>query len=592
MATVSSLHRFLDESNFLLIVASHRIGGKTVITSIAFMKKTIAFLSSFGILACALAQPAKIPKHDHFNVETLVTGLVDAMEMAVLPTGDVLIAERTGSLKWFSATTKQVKELKKFAVSVKTGNNSRETGLLGVAADPNFLKTPWIYVCYSPPKPEEHRLSRFTLQKGELTDEKILLTVPQSRADGVCHEGGSIAFDKQGHLFLSFGDNTNPFAADGSAPINEIEGVEHQNAQRSAGNTNDLRGKIIRIKPTADGRYTIPKGNLFPPGTPKTRPEIFVMGNRNPWRIGVDQRTSFLYWGEVGPDARKESPRGPGGYDEINQAKTAGYYGWPYFIADNKAYTAYDFKEKKLGKPFNVSAPTNESRLNTGLKQLPPPRPALWFVQHSCHCAATVYYYDDYPASATKLPKELDQCLITYDWNNGHMQLTKLNKNSDMEWKENWLFEKKFIHPSDVEMGKDGSMYVLEYGSSWYDSKDGKLKKITYSTTPISVEKQKVIDPRLAGLKENHPGTLLLAESNCISCHQTKVKSVGPSYVEVADRYRKTKDADTALIKKVMQGGGGVWGAVPMPPNPQYNEEQVNQMIDAILALEPIEHKE
>jgi cytochrome c len=70
------------------------------------------------------------------------------------------------------------------------------------------------------------------------------------------------------------------------------------------------------------------------------------------------------------------------------------------------------------------------------------------------------------------------------------------------------------------------------------------------------------------------------------------VKSVGPSYVEVADRYRKTKDADTALIKKVMQGGGGVWGAVPMPPNPQYNEEQVNQMIDAILALEPIEHKE
>jgi cytochrome c len=46
------------------------------------------------------------------------------------------------------------------------------------------------------------------------------------------------------------------------------------------------------------------------------------------------------------------------------------------------------------------------------------------------------------------------------------------------------------------------------------------------------------------------------------------------------------------LVKKVMQGGGGVWGPVPMPANPQYNEEQVNQMIDAILALEPIEHKE
>ncbi len=59
-------------------------------------------------------------------------------------------------------------------------------------------------------------------------------------------------------------------------------------AQRSAANTNDLRGKVLRIKPKANGGYAIPRGNLFPVGTPKTRPEIYAMGLRNPFRIEVD----------------------------------------------------------------------------------------------------------------------------------------------------------------------------------------------------------------------------------------------------------------------------------------------------------------
>ena len=65
---------------------------------------------------------------------------------------------------------------------------------------------------------------------------------------------------------------------------------------------NDLRGKILRIHPEPDGTYTIPAGNLFPPGTPGTRPEIYTMGHRNPWRVSVDSRTGYVYWGEVGPD--------------------------------------------------------------------------------------------------------------------------------------------------------------------------------------------------------------------------------------------------------------------------------------------------
>lgn len=555
------------------------------------MKNSIVSIGLFLALASGLSIAAKIPGNEYYKVDTLATGLVDAMDIAVLPNGHVFIAERTGALKWYAPDSGEVKVLKQFEVSVKVGNKSRETGLLGITADPNFMKNGWIYVYYSPLDEEEHRLARFTFKAGVLKDEKILLKVEQSRADGVCHEGGSLAFDQKGNLFLSLGDNTNPFQADGYAPIDETEGNEHLNAQRTASNTKDLRGKIIRIQPTPRGDYTIPAGNLFPKGTPQTRPEIFVMGCRNPWRIGVDQRTGFLYWGEVGPDANEESERGPKGHDEINQAKTAGNYGWPYFVADNKAYAAYDFEEKTLGEKFVSTSPENRSRLNKGIKKLPEARVPLWFGPRSCYAAGPVYYFDDYPDSPTKLPREVDGCLITFDWNNGRMQLTKLNSTGDMEWKEDWLGDKKFVHPSDVAMGPDGAMYVLEYGSVWYDGTDGKLKKVTYSAEPIDEDEEKTLDPRLAGLQEDHPGTHLLAESNCISCHQTQVQSIGPRYVDVADRYRGKSDAVQMLIEKILKGGGGVWGQIPMPPNPQYNEEQVSQMVEALLALEPGGHK-
>ena len=63
------------------------------------------------------------------------------------------------------------------------------------------------------------------------------------------------------------------------------------------------------------GSYTIPQGNLFPPGTARTRPEIFTMGNRNPWRVSVDSETGAIHWGEIGPAAGQDSsgigPRGP-----------------------------------------------------------------------------------------------------------------------------------------------------------------------------------------------------------------------------------------------------------------------------------------
>lgn len=554
----------------------------TIHLSMKFLSILIPVCSSLSLLSI---DAEVLPSSNHFKVETIATSLEDAMEITILPNGEILIVERKGNLKYYSPTSGKVELIEKIDVS-----SGGERGLLGITADPNFMHNRWIYLYYSPNKEEVHRLSRFTYNKNKISDEKILLSIPHTRKPS-CHEGGSLTFDGEGNLFLSTGDNTTPHKSEKYPPLDERDGNENINSQRTSSNTNDLRGKVIRIKPTKDGSYTIPAGNLFPQGTAKTRPEIYVMGCRNPWRISADQRTNTLYWGDVGPDAGKDGPRGPKGYCEINQTSTAGNYGWPYFIADHKAFSEYDFDTQKVGKPFNPKKPLNKSRYNTGLEELPPSTAPLWFEKRSCYCAGPVYYYSDYPNSPTKLPKALDRCLITYDWNNGNMQLTKIDQNNKMEWKEKFLDGKQFIHPSDVEMGLDGSMYVLEYGSKWRNNTDGKLKKITYSETKLE---EKVIakqDPRLAGIPLNHPATNLLTQSTCLSCHHSKEKSLGPSYAAVALRYEKVKDADKLLAQKILNGGAGAWGEIPMPAHPQFNEEQLSQMVDAILSVGISGHK-
>ncbi|MBK9977335.1 MAG: PQQ-dependent sugar dehydrogenase [Gemmatimonadetes bacterium] len=189
-----------------------------------------------------------------------------------------------------------------------------------------------------------------------------------------------MAFDAKGNLFLSTGDNSNPFM-NGYAPIDERPGRMPWDAQKSSANTNDLRGKILRIHPEPDGSYTIPEGNLFPPGMAKTRPEIYTMGHRNPYRIAVDKHTGVLYWGDVGPDASVDSvDRGPAGYDEVGRATRAGNYGWPHFVGDNKAYRDVDYATMHIGPPFDPQRPHNDSPNNTGLTELPPAQKAfIWY---------------------------------------------------------------------------------------------------------------------------------------------------------------------------------------------------------------------
>ena len=253
------------------------------------------------------AHTPKMPEENRFSKIILDAKLEEPMELTVFHDGRVLFIERRGKVMLYSPETKETRQIAEIAVSTKYKDDQgkvseAEDGLLGLAQDPNFDENGWIYLYYSPAGDEpKNILTRYQMKGDELLldTKKVILEVPTQRKQ-CCHTGGSITFDAQGNLYVSTGDNTSPFASDGYDPIDERPGRSPWDAQKSAGNTNDLRGKILRIHPEADGTYTIPEGNLFPKGQEKTRPEIYTMGHRNPFRISVDQKTGYLYWGDVG----------------------------------------------------------------------------------------------------------------------------------------------------------------------------------------------------------------------------------------------------------------------------------------------------
>lgn len=426
--------------------------------------------------------------------ETLATGLRDPMEVAIAPDGDFYVAEREGRVLRINPKTGGIFEIGVIAVEAlrskdPKSNYAREDGLLGIALDPDFAKNQRLFVFHSAPDVIANRLSRFTLKDGKIdpASELKLLEVPTERENKVCHHGGSVEFGPDGLLYVSMGDNTNPFESGGVAPIDDRDKRVEWDAQRSAGNTNDLRGKIIRIKPTETG-YDIPPGNLFPKGTANARPEIYTMGCRNPFRISIDPKTKTLYWGEVGPDARQDADKGPRGHDEVNQAKAAGNFGWPFVIANNKPYPIVDFAANKVGKMTDPAAPENPGQRNTGLKTLPPAQPALiWYPYAKSEefpamgeggrnaMAGPVFYYDP-SRKHNILGKEDDRTLLTYEWMRGKIFKAKLDASEKLEKLE--MLMEKLVHPMDLEMDKDGSLVLLEYGSGWYFNVNGSVSRL------------------------------------------------------------------------------------------------------------------
>lgn len=423
--------------------------------------------------------------------------LDEPMMFQLLRDGTAFIIERKGGFKKFDPVANVVTRIA--TIPVYTGN---EQGLIGLALDPDFENNHWVYLQFAPLDKRVFRLARYDLVGDKLVEgsEKILLEIPVDR-ENTNHTGGGTAWDKGGNLYLTVGNNT----ANGLLPqTDERPGRENYDDQRGAANTNDLRGKILRIHPERDGTYTIPEGNLFPPGTPKTRPEIYTMGHRNVWRVFVDSKTGWIYWGEIGPDQDRDSETGPRGYDEHNQAKGPGFFGWPYFIADNQAIPKYDYAHQRIGPRLDPAKPVNTSPNNTGLRELPPAQPALIYYPYAaseafplvgsssrCAIGGPVYHRADFTEPARPFPAYYENKWLIADYSRFWIMTVTLDDAGNYKSMERFAPDYHPVQPLDIKFGPDGDLYVLEYGSNpARSSLESKLVRVEYhagNRTPVVI---------------------------------------------------------------------------------------------------------
>lgn len=438
------------------------------------------------------AKTLAVPAANRYTYKVLSQGMDEPMQMAILPDNNVLFVERKGAVKLYNDSSRQTRTIAQLDVF-----SGIEDGLLGVALDPDYERNNWIYLYYAVAGEKNiNRLSRMELRGEELmiSSEKAMLEIPTQRIY-CCHSAGYLGFGPDGLLYLSTGDNTNAEETEGYVPIDERPGRQLSDDQATAANTNDLRGKILRIKPEPDGSYSIPEGNLFPKDGSKGRPEIYVMGCRNPYRFSVDPKTKFLYWGDIGPDTKVPASEGTLSYDEINQAKGPGFFGWPYFLGENEAFPHYDFATKKEGPKFDPGRPINKSPNNTGIRELPPAQKAMiWYGDGSSTrfplvgkggqtaMAGPVYYSDLFSSAPHKLSAYYDKKLFIYDWVRRWFMAVTLDEEGNYVRMEPFLDHLQFVAPTDMQFASDGAIYILEYGTNWFaKNNDARLIRIEYA---------------------------------------------------------------------------------------------------------------
>ena len=185
-------------------------------------------------------------------------------------------------------------------ISDRVGTFGNEEGLLSAAFSPQFQSDGRVYVYYTKKSnvPTATVLSRFQFANGVIDtgSEAVILEVPDFAEN---HNGGRIAFGKDGFLYLSTGDG-----GGGGDP--------DENGQ----NPNTLLGKVLRLNVTGQQAYAVPPDNPFVGADGAD--EVWAYGFRNPWRMSVDSATGDIWLGDVGQ----------GKWEEVDRVVRGGNHGW------------------------------------------------------------------------------------------------------------------------------------------------------------------------------------------------------------------------------------------------------------------------
>ena len=466
-----------------------------------------------------------------------------------------------GTIHEYDPATKKVKLLTTLDVMGNRGSGDElvknEEGLLGMTLDPNFAENGWFYVFWMPHETVDtvnrmgkRTISRFTYNATAHSIDKATrkdLLSWDTQIHSCCHAGGGMAFDKDGNLYVGSGDNNSSEGSNGYSGNNwtkDYKGVSFQDARRTAGNSNNLNGKILRIHPEANGTATIPAGNLFPEANDtgdKTRPEIYVMGVRNIARLAIDPETNWLTAGWVGPDASSPSPElGPAKYETATIITEAGNHGWPYCMGNKQPYRDRSSSDAAvLTGWYDCDNPVNTSPRNTGLVNLPPVKKnMIWYSPDGggpvfpnrpnsnipTYVAADAtytepylrgggqaimsgptYHYDRVNAdSGVAWPKYWDDKWFIGDESNSANRIAVTVDPAGVPTQTPPAFAETLrqIIPGgagdakvqawmDAKFGPDGALYMLDYGNGFFSlDQNQKLVKISYiggAATPAPV---------------------------------------------------------------------------------------------------------
>lgn len=232
--------------------------------------------------------PTGTTEVDRQFTETIATKLTVPWGLAVLPTGDILVTERSGTLRRLG----EDQQLHTIEGVAHVG----EGGLLGIALHPQFEDNRYLYLYLTTQSGDGlvNRVERYKYQDNGLSDKKLILGAIPGAAN---HDGGRLAFGPDGYLYVTTGD---------------------AGQEEAAQDTDSLAGKILRITDEGQPAPDNPFGNA-----------VYSYGHRNPQGIAWD-KDGRLWSSEHGRSGLRS------GFDEINLIESGVNYGWPVIQGDEK----------------------------------------------------------------------------------------------------------------------------------------------------------------------------------------------------------------------------------------------------------------
>lgn len=352
----------------------------------------------------ATAQAQKILRTDHHNVRavTLVDGLSHPWGMAFLPDGRILVTERRGTLRIVDNGKLVANPVEGMPKSTLHGQG----GLMDVVLHPKHAENGWIYWTFNGEEKGQHgtELARGKLagtrDAPRMTDVQVLFKL-QPKGSTAHHFGSRIVFDREGYVFVTFGDR-------GDSP--------GKGANQRAQKLDDHAGKSIRL--FDDGR--VPPDNPFVK-TSGARPEIFTLGNRNMQGAALNPVTGKLWTHEHGPQ----------GGDEVNIMRPGANYGWPVIT---------------YGVNYGIGTRIGEGTTKDGMVQ-----PIHMWVPSIAPSGMAFY-------TADKFSKWKGNLLVGAL---AGQQVARLTLDGDKITGEERMFKGELGRIRDVRQGPDGFVYLL-----------------------------------------------------------------------------------------------------------------------------------